>query len=160
MRALTSAKVLALPREHALSLCAEHPGVGRAFTWLALAENAILSQWAVGLGRRNAQQRLAHFLCEVHLRLGGSISFELPLTQELIADVLGLTTVHTNRTMRALREQGAIGITGRTIPIMNGDRLCALAEFNSSYLDQIADSGFPPRAKRLELSRAAATRTN
>jgi CRP-like cAMP-binding protein len=140
VRTLTGATVLALPRHAALSLAAEHAGVGRAFTWLALAENAILSQWAVGLGRRNAQQRLAHFLCEMHLRLGEKGSFKLPLTQELIADTLGLTSVHINRTMRYLRLQGLVSISGRTITILDRDGLCMLAEFDPSYLEQIKNS--------------------
>ena len=140
VRALTRGKVLAVPRDRALALAADHPGVGRAFTWLALAENAILSQWAIGLGRRTAQQRLAHFLCEMNRRLGGGDSFELPLTQELIADALGLTAVHVNRTMQTLRAGGLIATAGRTLTILDGDRLSALAEFDPSYLDQIEQS--------------------
>lgn len=144
VRALTEAIVLALPREQALSLSAEHPGLARAFTWAALAENAILSRWAVGLGRRTAQGRLAHLLCEMSLRLDGpkdaSRSFELPLTQELIADVLGLTPVHVNRTMQSLRAGGLIATAGRTVTILDGDRLRTLAEFDPSYLEQIEES--------------------
>lgn len=140
VRSLTQAKVLALPRDRALSLAAEHPGVGRAFTWLALAENAILSQWAVGLGRRTAQQRLAHFLCEMNLRLGGDGSFELPLTQELIADALGLTSVHVNRTMQTLRTQSLIATNSRTVTILDDEGMRTLAEFDPSYLNQIETS--------------------
>lgn len=140
VRALTEAKVLALPRDRALSLAAEYPSVGRAFTWLALAQNAILSQWAVGLGRRGALQRLAHFICEMSVRLGGDRSFEMPLTQELIADTIGLTAVHINRTMGTLRSQGLIALAGRRLTILNGDRLRILAEFDQGYLDQIETS--------------------
>ena len=151
VRAITRMDVLALPRIRALALAAEHPGVGRAFTWLALAENAILSQWAVGLGRRTALQRLAHLLCETSVRLSsgdgtgggngeGACSFELPLTQEVIADVLGLTPVHVNRTMQQLRAQGYIVTAGRTITVTDFQRLQTLAEFDRSYLQQIERS--------------------
>lgn len=145
VRMLTAATVLALPRTHTLALAAEHPGVGRAFTWLALAENAILTQWAVGLGRRSAQERLAHLLCELSVRMGtddaGGSSFDLPLTQEVIADVLGLTPVHVNRTMRHLRTEGLIAMAGRSVTILDVERLRALADFNASYLRQIERSG-------------------
>jgi CRP-like cAMP-binding protein len=148
VRAITRATVLALPRVQALVLAAEHPGVGRAFTWLAIAENAILSQWALGLGRRSSQGRLAHLLCELSIRVGandaGESSFELPLTQELIADVLGLTSVHVNRTMQQLRAEGLISTAGRRVTIPDMDRLRALAEFDASYLRQIEQSAAVP----------------
>lgn len=147
VRALTSATVLALPRERALALAAEHPGIGRAFTWLALSENAILSQWALGLGRRTAQGRLAHLLCEMSVRLGAGDGddsrFALPLTQELIADVLGLTPVHINRTMQQLRADGLIATAGRTVTILDMARLRSVAEFDPSYLYQIEKSAAP-----------------
>lgn len=145
VRTLTEAKVLMLPRHRALSLGAEYPGVGRAFLWLALAQNAILRQWAVGLGRRTAEQRLAHFLCEMNHHLGGGSSIELPLTQELMADALGLTSVHVNRTMQALRLKGLIAMVGRTLTILDRDRLRTVAEFNSAYLDQIDEVASPNR---------------
>lgn len=148
VRALTKATVLVLPREQAVSLAANHPGVGRAFTWLALAENAILGQWAVGLGRRSATERLAHLLCELSIRLGagdaGEVSFELPLTQELIADTLGLTAVHVNRTLQQLRADGLVVTAGRMVTIPDLGRLQALADFDPGYLRQIEKSAVSP----------------
>jgi CRP-like cAMP-binding protein len=141
VRAITTATVLMLPRERALALAAKHPGVGRAFTWLAIAENAILTQWAVGLGRRSALARLAHLICELSIRVGsGAInnaSFDLPLTQELIADTIGLTPVHVNRTMQHLRAAGLIATRGRTVTIPNFPRLQEIADFDAGYLHQI-----------------------
>lgn len=149
VRTLTSATVLALPRRKALALAAELPGVGRAFTWLALAENAVLTQWAVSIGRRSALERLAHLLCELNLRMGtsdtGESSFDLPLTQEVIADTLGLTSVHVNRTMRRLREQGLIVIAGRSVTILDVGRLQKFADFDGSYLRQIERSAAASR---------------
>lgn len=142
--ALTAGTVLALPRERALELAAEYPGVGRAFTWLALAENAILSQWAVGLGRRSARERLAHLLCELNVRLGtfdaGKSCFELPMTQELIADTLGLTPVHVNRTLQQLRADGLIATANRRVTILDNDRLRRVADFDPAYLREIEKS--------------------
>ena len=145
VRALTQVSVLTVRKTRALALTAEHPGIARAFTWLAIAENAILSQWAVGLGRRSAKGRLAHLLCELSIRVGasdtGESSFLLPLTQELIADTLGLTAVHINRTMQNLRSAGLISTEGRMVKIHNTAGLRALAEFDGSYLSQIEKSG-------------------
>jgi CRP-like cAMP-binding protein len=142
--AVTNATVLMLPRKRALALATENAGVGRAFTWLAIAENAILSQWTVGLGRRSALGRLAHLLCEMSSRVAAGDpdkgTFELPLTQELIADAIGLTPVHVNRTMQHLRTEGLIATSGRTITILDFDRLRAVAEFDDGYLRQIDES--------------------
>jgi CRP-like cAMP-binding protein len=144
VRAVTNVTVLMLPRKRALALATEHAGVGRAFIWLAIAEKAILSQWAVGLGRRSALGRLAHLLCELSIRVAPAGaddgSFDLPLTQELIADAIGLTPVHVNRTMQHLRTEGFIATSGRTITILDFDRLRSVAEFDDGYLRQIDES--------------------
>jgi two-component sensor histidine kinase len=141
VHSITKATVFALPRRQALTLVSEHPGIGRAFMSLALAENVILSQWAVGLGRRSAEERLAHFLCELAVRVGtsesGGISFPFPLTQELVADVLGLTAVHVSRVMRRLRDAGLMTSAERTVMIADIDRLRSFASFDPSYLVQI-----------------------
>jgi two-component sensor histidine kinase len=148
VRALTKATVLTLPCEQARKLAADYPGVGRAFTWLALAENSILSQWAVGLGRKPALERLAHLLCEISVRIGaydaGKQGFELPLTQELIGDIIGTTAIHVNRTMQQLRSANLIATRGRTITITDMSGLQAIANFDLSYLRQIAKSAAVP----------------
>lgn len=144
VRAITRATVLTLPCEQARSLAADYPGVGRAFTWLALAENSILSQWAVGLGRKPALERLAHLLCEISFRMGaqetGQQVFDFPLTQELIGDIIGTTAVHVNRTMQQLRAANVIATGGRTVTITDMAGLRAIANFDPSYLQQIAKS--------------------
>jgi len=108
VRTLTQATIVTLPRDRVLALAAQHPGIGRTFTWLALVENAILSIWALSLGRRSAKERLVHLLCELSVRLdaedGNESSFAFPLTQEHIADAPGLTNIHVNRTNAAASE--------------------------------------------------------
>jgi CRP-like cAMP-binding protein len=147
VRAATDITVLSLPRQRALALATEYPGVARAFTWLALGENAVLTQWAVGLGRRSARERFAHLLCELYARVSpGSAGgdFELPLTQEVIADTLGLTSVHINRTMQRLRADSIIGAAGRRVTVLDIGRLRAVADFDPSYLRQIEESAASP----------------
>ena len=139
VRTFTRATVLTLPRDRALALSAQHPGIARTFTWLALVENAILSQWALSLGRQSARERLAHLLCELSVRLGyvegeAESRFELPLTQEHISDVLGLTSVHVNRTIQQLRTEGLVITDRRMVTIRDVAELRRIGEFDSAYL--------------------------
>lgn len=83
----------------------ETPAVVRALWWATLVDEAILREWLVGIGRRDAAQRIAHLFCELHLRLravglADGNRFELPITQEELGDTTGLTLVHVNRTLR------------------------------------------------------------
>lgn len=139
VRTITAGTVLVLARDRALKLCAEHVGIGQTFTRLALVENAILSQWALCLGRQSAKQRAAHLLCELSVRLGNDrddadASFEVPLVQEQLADALGLTAVHVNRTLQALRAEDLFTKDGRIVTLPDVSRLRELAEFNPAYL--------------------------
>ena len=138
VRSLTPIRVAALPCSRVLALAERNAATGRMLLQLAVAENAILSQWAFCLGRKPAQQRLAHLLCELAERHAGeetgAASFYLPLTQEQLADVLGLTAVHVNRTMQQLRAERLIVTTGRTIAIPDIERLRDRAEFDAAYL--------------------------
>ncbi len=138
VRTITHAKIVSLHRDRALALMEQHPGIARMFTRLGLVENAILSKWALSLGRRSAFQRLAHFLCEISVRLGADsdaeISFAFPLTQEQIADALGLTPVHVNRTMQQLRTAGLIATAYRAMTIPSMAKLRQVGGFDPRYL--------------------------
>jgi CRP-like cAMP-binding protein len=138
IRTITETTVVSLPKERALALAAEHPGIARTFTWLGLVENAILSKWALSLGRKSAIERFAHLMCELSVRLGvgdGNDSrFTFPLTQELLGDALGLTNVHVNRTMQQLRSDGLIATDNRTMILPNLARLREVGGFDPHYL--------------------------
>ena len=144
VRALTDIKALAIPRDQALSLAAQHAGIARTFLFLALTDNAILRQWALGMGRLSARQRLARLFCELSARLndeeGNESSFELPVTQEQLADALGLTSVHVNRTMQQLRTEGLIIRESRTITISDVERLRNVGGFDPGYLHIRSDN--------------------
>ena len=95
----------------------------------------------IDVGRRSALERVAHFLLELLTRLkiiglADERSFRMPLTQELIADALGLSVPHVNRTLRQLREDELVSIEGSVVIIKNVEALSALADFEKSYLDQ------------------------
>jgi CRP-like cAMP-binding protein len=109
------------------------------FAQAAFVEIAILSRWALCLGRLSAQERLAHLLCELATRRGYTedqrqARIDLPLTQEQLADVLGLTPVHVNRVVQQLRGAGLIAMRGRTMEIFDYQGLRAIAGFDPAYL--------------------------
>lgn len=146
VEALTRATVLVLPREQALELTNRYPGIGRAFTWLALAENAILNQWNVGLGRRMPEERLAHLLCELRIRStlgfnGDEAPFEIPVDFNVIGDATGLAPDIVRLTLASFAEQGLIARTDNLVTVRDLPRLQSLATFKSSYLRQIERSG-------------------
>lgn len=139
VRMLTSGSVLTVSRERIADLAAAHHGIARAVTWLGALENAILTRRTFCLGRLSALERMAHFLCELSVRLGfsdeeGETSFTMPLTQEQIADVLGLTPVHVNRMLLQLRTAGLLASTKRTVVISDVAALRRAGEFQPYYL--------------------------
>lgn len=116
-----------------------YPRVARAFLWARLVELSTAERWIVGLGVLSACQRLAHLFCELHVRLDAvglvsNLSYSLPLTQEDLADVLGLSSVHMNRIVQSLRDEGVITFRERTLTITNLQRLRELADFCPGYL--------------------------
>jgi len=138
VRTLTEATVVALPRDWALALAAQHPGIAQTFTWLALLENMILTKWIQSLGRRSAKSRLAHLLCELSVRLNaeadGASRFSFPLTQEQMGDVLGLTSVHINRVLQELKAERLVTTRYRTMILPDVARLRQSCGFDPSYL--------------------------
>jgi CRP-like cAMP-binding protein len=138
VQAITQVTILSLPRDRMRVLFAQHPGIARTFTWLAMVENTILSRWALSLCRRGAVERLAHLLCELSVRLAGEdgdvSKFPFPLTQEQIADALGLTSVHVNRMMQTLKSQGLVTINNRNMVIPAVAKLRRFSGFDPSYL--------------------------
>jgi CRP-like cAMP-binding protein len=143
VRVLTPAKIAALSCDRVLALAERHAGIHKTLIWLAMVENAALSQWALCLGRQSALQRVAHLFCELDVRLAARRrepgSFDMPLTQEQLADAVGLTPVHVNRTMQQLRSQGLIATANRTVTLPDIQRLRTAAEFEPDYLH--ADAG-------------------
>jgi CRP-like cAMP-binding protein len=93
----------------------------------------------LSLGRRSAKSRLAHLFCELQVRLTAAGmaphgKYDLPLNQAELADVLGLTAVHTNRVLKELREEGLLTFKSKIVEVRDWDGLVALAEFDPFYL--------------------------
>jgi CRP-like cAMP-binding protein len=138
---LSPAEVAYIPRERIEALMGRGDDLARALTWSMLVDEAILREWLVTLGHRPADKRVAHLICEMMLRskavgLTDDDSFDLPLTQEELADTMGITPVHMNRTLQLLRQRGLITTRGRRVIVDDAKRLMAFSDFNPNYLHQ------------------------
>ncbi|GGL57251.1 transcriptional regulator [Wenxinia marina] len=141
---LTACTIVDIPREAIDEIVEKHPPLTRALWWCTLVDEAVLREWLVNMGRRRADRQLAHFLCEIHLRLeavGRRDGFHLSLTQEMIADLLGITTVHAQRIMAGLRQDGLIAIEDRKITVPDIEALRDFAEFEDDYLHLNGSAG-------------------
>lgn len=139
LRAVASSRVAIVPASLIEDTASGGTNLARAFWRAAQLEGAIAREWLVMLGRQDAITRTAHLICELHKRLelvglADQNRFEMPLTQRLLADVLGLSVVHLNRTMRRLQNDGLIRIRHALIEVLDVDRLHELAGFDPAYL--------------------------
>jgi CRP-like cAMP-binding protein len=136
---LTRGEVGFVARSDLHALVSEHPEIARAITVAILVEASIFREWVLNVGRRNARSRMGHLLCEFAIRLHaqGLVTEEpyvLPISQEQLADALGLTPVHVNRTLKALEVSGLIRRNKREIAFPSWNTLREVADFNQRYL--------------------------
>src|SRR3954469_532207 len=140
VEALSAGKVAMIPREEVIRLTLARPQIAHAMWIDTLVDASIFREWIANVGRRDALTRIAHLLCEfaVRLRLAGlgqSTHHELPLTQEQLADATGLTSVHVNRTLKALEREGLIERPNpRSIAIGDWRKLAEVGDFDTNYL--------------------------
>jgi CRP-like cAMP-binding protein len=137
LEALSGATLLFIPHS-ALRKVASDPVIAMAFWRDTVVDGSILAKWAANLGRKQAIAHLAHLFCEMGMRieqvgLGSRKAFDLPVTQSQLADAVGLTTVHLNRSLKSLRDEGLAFNRGR-VRIEDWNRLADLAEFDPAYL--------------------------
>jgi CRP-like cAMP-binding protein len=109
--------------------------------WAASRDEAMVVEHLVDIGRRNAVDRVGHFLLELGSRLsliglGDETGYACPLTQYHLADSLGLSAVHVKRVLRILRESGAVTFRDGRVTFGDRARLKKLVDFDSAYLDQ------------------------
>lgn len=137
--AITDMTVRSFKAEDLLYLFHQSGRLAQALWWSSVQEEAMLREQIVRNGRRNASERIAHFLLELHRRAlivneGAGDGFRLPMTQTLIGDALGLTSIHVNRILKRFRDQGYIRRTGQWIELTNIEALVELCDFDPSYL--------------------------
>jgi len=147
--ALSACRILTFPRQSLADLMQVNGRLLRALWWSTLVDEAILREWLVNVASRPSEKRLGHLICEMIHRakavgLTDDHSFELPVTQEELADTMGMTPVHMNRCFQTLRGQGLITTDGRRIIIDDLERLMAFSEFDPMYLHQIKGVGQHP----------------
>lgn len=138
---LTDTVVATVPFKTLHDLFARFPRIATALFWAVAGEAAIYGERLVDVGRRSAYERLAHLILELLVRLRAvglaeQMSYILPLTQELIADVLGLSGPHISRMLRLMREEGLILIDGHRLTVVDLESLTLLASFDGDYLVQ------------------------
>jgi len=136
---LTEATVAFIPHESLLELIARFPGLAALLWRDTLIDAAIFREWMVGLGRRSAYERIAHVFCEMYLKLqavglAGSYRCPLPITQIDLGDALGLSNVHVNRVLQAMRGKALITLRDSTLIIEAWDELNRVSEFDPTYL--------------------------
>lgn len=136
---LSSCTIVHIARADMAALINRFPAIGEALRAYGCMENAVLASWLVNVGRRDALERMAHLICETHYRLalvdapqGQQIHF--PLTQDDLADALGLTPVHINRKLQQMRLDGLITLRSRQLTIHDLRMLEQIAGFDPSYL--------------------------
>ena len=137
--AVSQCRIVRFPHAVINDITERYPQLTRALLWDAAIDGAIMRQWMVSMGRRAAYQQIAHLLCELFLRLRAvglveGDSYELPATQAELGDAFGLSTVHVNRTLQTLREEGLVVTTGKRVTIPDPGRLMKAAGFNQTYL--------------------------
>ena len=136
---LTGGEVALVPVAAIQEIAFDYPNVGRAMWYETLVEGSIFREWLLNVGRRDARTRISHLLCEFAMRLetaelGKQTEYELPITQEQLADATALTPVHVNRMLMALQADGLIKRDKRVISISDWKQLAKVADFQPRYL--------------------------
>ncbi|QYE33577.1 Crp/Fnr family transcriptional regulator (plasmid) [Polymorphobacter sp. PAMC 29334] len=138
---LTDSRVASIPRARFENLIATRPFLTQALWWAQLVDEGVLRAWIVSMGRRSSVERVAHLMCELYVRarnmgLTTGDQLELPLSQLVLGDALGLTPVHVNRVLRRLRLEGIMRPRGGVLVIDDITKLALLAGFDEQYLQR------------------------
>jgi CRP-like cAMP-binding protein len=137
--AITPVRVADIATDEVIELTLHRPSVATALWWSALQEEAILRERIVALGRRDARRRVAYLLCELFWRhepvgLARDHLVTLPLTQNDLADALGLTPAHINRVLQEFRRNRLLSLEQRILTLHDLQRLQQIAEIKPDYL--------------------------
>jgi len=140
VQAVTDCEMAKIPIEAIRQLTDTRPAIKEALWYDTLVDGSIHREWVANVGRRDGATRVAHLLCEFALKLeavslGEKLDYELPLTQDQLADATGMTAVHVNRVLQGLAAEGLIErATPKSVLIGDWKRLAAAGDFNQAYL--------------------------
>ena len=134
VEALTEATLCVFSRERIIELFREQPQLGFDMTWLSAKEESALDEHLLAIGQRTARERITYLALFPFLRgretgLVRGHALRLSVTQALIADTIGLSVVHTNRTLQSLRKSGLLDWTIDQIIIPNVESAIAFAQY-------------------------------
>lgn len=137
--ALSACRVALVDHETLRRITETAPHLTRLLWLDTLIDGSVHREWLVAMGRRSSEAQLAHLICEIFVRMQvvdrvDGCSFLLPLTQVELADVLGMSVVHVNRTLQKLRRQGAVAWDGLRVRIDDWESLATTADFDPAYL--------------------------
>jgi CRP-like cAMP-binding protein len=137
--ALTPVRVAFIAHDPIRNLMKSNPLIEEAMLRSAFIDSSIHREWVANVGRRTAIERIAHVICETFTRMRAlglvkQTTFELSLTQGVIGDVTGLSSVHVNRTLKELRTRGLIDTNGKVHSILDWDLLQEAGDFDPAYL--------------------------
>lgn len=139
LHAFTECRVIRVPHAALLDAANTHAAIAVAL-WRESALDAVrVSTWVLSIGRKEAISRLAHLLCEFACRTAGNgkpgtAMFDFPITQVDLGDLLGLSPVHVNRTLRSLRLANLVSHERSRVRILDWEELVKVADFDPSYL--------------------------
>jgi len=139
VQTLTDARVALVERAVFQKLLEKRPEIARAMWSTQLVDEGTLREWIVSMGRRSSLARVAHLMCELYVRarhigLVHGNEFELPVTQIVLADALGMTPVHINRVLRQLRLTKVMELHEKSLSILDPSKLAEVAGFDENYL--------------------------
>jgi CRP-like cAMP-binding protein len=139
LQAVSAGTIMRIPHWSIRAAAARHPALAEALWRDCMVDAAILSQWVVNVGRRDAKSRIAHLLCEVawRFRVEPNVAesfFSFPLTQAQLGDATGLTCVHVNRVLKSLRQDGLVKVGNRMAHIFDWNGLAQVGDFDPTYL--------------------------
>jgi CRP-like cAMP-binding protein len=140
--ALTDMKLEICAHDAFIAVCYRRPKFALALGWLAVQEATLYAERIVDIGRRTPIERVAHFLLEIHARLSmvghaERSAFDLPVSQEVISDTLGLSVPHLNRMLAKLRRDGMAVVAERRVELTDVKALQLLAHFQPNALARI-----------------------
>jgi CRP-like cAMP-binding protein len=134
-----ASRVGIIPHAALYRLIDQRPRVRTAIWRETLVQGAIYRESLLRNCQKQADARMAHLFCEVLTRaraagVAAGLRCDLPVTQEDLADALGMSTVHVNRTLMALRAEGLLEFRGGVLTVADWGRVAALADFDPGYL--------------------------
>lgn len=134
VEALTDAALCVFPRDGLWDLFRKFPSLGYDVTWLSAREEGMVDENLLTNGRRTAAERVAMLLIHLYRRverlgLANEGSIEFPINQQHIADALGLSLVHTNKTLRRLAQLGLHELRDGRLRLLNPRALDRLADY-------------------------------